>query len=308
MMAVIALTAQSLWADTLWTGAIDDDFNTAGNWTNGVPGATNPGWINSGTVSVDSTINADITQNGGLMFLDSSQNFSGAGRTHDVLGGTLRLASGGNQAMRISGILNLNGGVMDAPVGIQATDGFQIMNAAGEVNFIGGTHDLDVGRIWNEDGAVLLDGATLYCGNIWLGDFTATATSYPSLTLRDGSTLSGSGDLRFIGNDYGTIVFESGANTMNMGNMYGGSVPSIAEINFLPGSVGSTMTVTGYTDWATAYANGDLLYDGSNADSFASRFSVSGETLTLIPEPGTMALMLTGVLGLLLRRRFVGRC
>ena len=53
-LAVVALATTGMAADTEWTGAIDNDWSTAGNWSNGVPGAADTAYVDSGTPSITS--------------------------------------------------------------------------------------------------------------------------------------------------------------------------------------------------------------------------------------------------------------
>ena len=73
--------------------------------------------------------------------------------------------------------------------------------------------------------------------------------------------------------------------------------------NFTTGSTGSlavaSATATTYQDWFTA---GELRHNGSTTGNFGDIFKVSGNVLTLVPEPSSALLGLVGM-GLLLRRR-----
>lgn len=52
LLATALVATTSMAADTLWTGNIDNDWATAGNWTNGVPGSADTARIYSGTADI----------------------------------------------------------------------------------------------------------------------------------------------------------------------------------------------------------------------------------------------------------------
>jgi len=57
------------------------------------------------------------------------------------------------------------------------------------------------------------------------------------------------------------------------------------------------------TDYEAFYTDGDLTIGGDNSAAFADVFQVSGNTLSLVPEPSSTALLGLGGLALILRRR-----
>lgn len=100
------------------------------------------------------------------------------------------------------------------------------------------------------------------------------------------------------------IVLSGVANTIGgsavistTGNMSG------ANVDVLSGWTGS-LTVGGMTDWK-AYVTSGWTLDNVAIDStsFDNNFSVTGNTLTVIPEPSSLALLGLGGLALLRRRR-----
>ena len=128
--------------------------------------------------------------------------------------------------------------------------------------------------------------------------FTVTGGSW---TVGDYLALEDNGILRFGAGD-GTVTLNDGSSAVGalvVSALTGG------YIDFLTGTEGA-LTVEGYD--ATAYEAlwdaGDLRINGTNAGTFSqSGFQVDGETLTLVPEPATLALATAGLGLFALRRR-----
>ena len=86
----------------------------------------------------------------------------------------------------------------------------------------------------------------------------------------------------------------------------GGVRPGFGTIDFTDGSTGSlTVAGLGEADFAAFVASGDITFDGAAvaAADFGTTFSVSGSTLSVVPEPASLALVGLGALAMAGRRR-----
>ncbi|BDS05895.1 hypothetical protein NT6N_09350 [Oceaniferula spumae] len=126
------------------------------------------------------------------------------------------------------------------------------------------------------------------------------------VTLIDGSFTANPTGTFFIGRDNASGLLTISGGTANFGvaptfDNTGGN----GTIDFTLNSAG-TLTIAGADE--SYYQNlydttNDLTYDGGNTAAFADVFVVNGSTLSLVPEPSSMALLLGGAGVLLLRRR-----
>jgi hypothetical protein len=137
----------------------------------------------------------------------------------------------------------------------------------------------------------------------WLAN--ANSGAYGVINL-NGGTFDGSGltDIQFgRSNSHGLLNIS--AVTVTFGSTPGWGSAADNAIDFIAGSTGD-LTITGadQTYYEGIYTSGHLLYGGSNTDAFADHFSVTGETITVVPEPSALALFVSLCgLGLFIRRR-----
>lgn len=137
------------------------------------------------------------------------------------------------------------------------------------------------------------NGQRLYLGN------ASTGTGIINL---NGGTFDGSG----LTNEFvfgrsgatGTFNISDGTATFAAGPTF-----TNGTVNFTTGSTGS-LTVTGQNQayFESLFAAGNLTHNGSSSGTFSDLFSVSGATLTAVPEPSSVALLGLGCLGLAFRR------
>lgn len=136
-----------------------------------------------------------------------------------------------------------------------------------------------------------------------------------TIDLREGSLTLTPGGLFAIGRDLGTGIVTIRGGSADFGSLpdfddHAPAKPGTGTIDFADkvggGQSDGTLTITGAD--SAYYENlynttGDLTYNGGNTAAFADVFVVNGETLSVVPEPSSMALVLGGAGILLLRRR-----
>lgn len=163
--------ASSAMAQSIWTGSIDNNFNTAGNWSpSGVPGDTSVIEINTGTSifnGSDSSLlrRATTTIDGGTLVLNNVRfrNAENGPATFNMVTGALiqndatYFMVGRNNA----GTFNQSGGTVDLTIGrgFFLTDGG---GTAGTYNLTGGTLDVKL----NQYSGDVLTGSLF---NAWVG-------------------------------------------------------------------------------------------------------------------------------------------
>jgi hypothetical protein len=266
-------------AATEWNGGATDHIGTAGNW--------NPTTLptNSGNVG---TINSDAGW-------DASAESTLTNFYLDLRGGTLERSTFATAQKISGGVWNFNGG-----------------------NYLGRTLSIDGGAL-----------VTLNSGHI-----SATQNGGDDFRLDDGiftmtgGSLTASDELVFttggVGNfNGGTATFADvrfNGQTLNLGGSNSGSI-TITTGNFISNgtiawSTGSLMsfTRTGIADWAeTEWNAGRMTVDGDDFNVLGDWSSVNGsvfsytsgsQTLALIPEPSSIALLgLAGLAVVLFRSR-----
>ncbi len=179
LLAAIAVATTGMTADNLWTGAVNNDWATAGNWTNGVPGSADTARIYTGT--------ADITANAG-----SVNNFY-VGRTN------------GASTVNISADLSV---INDAYMGYasRATDVATVNQTAG--NVVLGNDSTDRVHFGRGNGQSIynLSGGTLETKGDWtrFGNYDHGTSTFTF--NQTGGTFTDSGGTVFSLADYGNAV------------------------------------------------------------------------------------------------------
>lgn len=246
---IVVATASATFAQEgtthTWTGAVNSDWNTASNWTPGIPaGAHNAGIQNGNTVQVSAnpadTIDQLLVNGGSVLNLSAQLNVAGPTGNHGVYIG----ASSGAGTLNINngGTLSLNGGNLG--VGRGQTGNINI--AAGGTLLASNVADFHIG---------------------WDGGGTGTITQTGGVF-----TKSGGGDLR-IGAFGGSGSFDiSGgiANTENLRISFAGS--GTGTINQTGGTVNNTGELA--LGWAST---GNATYNlsaGSLVSSQRIRFGI----------------------------------
>ncbi len=276
--AGMALFATTLSADTLWTGATDLNYGTAGNWNNGSPGNTDgAATINNGdTVSLAAAhtgTNPYTLTVGGSSTLNASANFTSTLLT-----------------IQNTGTVNLTGGAFTLP-GAQNGSGLTI-DSGGTLNISGGTHTINQRTVNNGTFRVDGSGSGSFIGLNQMGGGTGV---FDFIFDSGGiSTLKGVGDFSWFALSPNTVTVNASAVAGIVGSYTlfdshaAGTMVTADKVTVDP-----SLGIEG-VDWnlvITENVNGSGLRDTV--------------VLNVIPEPGTYAL-LGGLLALgyvMLRRR-----
>jgi outer membrane autotransporter protein len=187
-------------AQSVWTGAADDDFSNGANWTPAAPGATDAASIGSGapTVSTDATVDT-VDVSGGTLHVESDLSATGGTSLFDP--GRIEISTTG----RLSSDVEMSGGNI---ANSGTIDGDLHMTGGETVNdgTITGDTTLDDGKLTNNFvvSDVDVEAAAEFVNNsgATAGDLTNAGTSSNAGTVASLTNTGGS----FTNNDGGTIT------------------------------------------------------------------------------------------------------
>lgn len=292
---VLAACATPVFAATLFNN--DDGVNSfisnAGNWDNGLPTGQ------TGTINSNATYDSDVTHSGYDILHtggDISRGFGfasfrlGENSTYEMngAGAAIAQARGINVGVGSSFILELgNANLTDN------TRDTVVSGAGASVTVNGGTMSIGRDLTVSAGGTFTVNGGTVTgIDQLYTQSFSSSANGFffnGGSTTADNFQLDKAGTATFGGSTAGSLNLLVG-----LGNG--------VTLDWLAGSQ-MQLNVAGadLAFYEGLYTGGDLLYEGSNAATFGDNFQVSGETLSLVPEPGSLALM--GLSGLYILRR-----
>ena len=244
-------------ADSTWTGAINNDWNTAGNWTAGVPGAGNTATITSG----GATITGNLTNVAQIILVAGSRTLSG---TLTTTGITLNISPGATLLM--SGAIGGAGGVTKTGLGTA-----QLVAS----NTFSGTTTVSAGTLITAAGA--LASTTSIVNN-------ATLTA---VNCNGGCDISGSGDTTFSGvspnlgtvNFTGTLTFSAVTGSATLGSLAGVGQLSVQGPSLVITNGGTTFfgPLIGFCELTAPTVGGTFTL--ANSNSYAGGTQVNGGTL-----------------------------
>ncbi len=280
----LAGTARQAGAISYWNGATAN-WNTAGNWSNGLPGANNAAFIGNGGTC---TYNAGtLTVSGLKVGVDSGDQDCPTGLNGD---GVLNFATGNltvNGIVTINrsgnaGRLNLSGGTLKCNnIATQGNSGgSRITMSGGTLNLNGGTIAAFLDA-FNFDGGTLTDCASINCnfdvstGTPTLNAATKACTCNAAVTAGN-LYKSGAQSLTLGGTtDNASLILYVNANAGNviLNKTSSATVHAVAGIGKV--DTGSTVTLSG--------SGGDQIYNGA-----VGTVTISGGTLNLNGQSETV--------------------
>ncbi len=257
------LSARDVYAGTV-TEFLGGEILDDANWTGGQPGEGVDGLI-----EVDGVIS---DPSGFTWYGDAAVTIDGG--DVDREDGNVTTRTGPNAFLQMdSGSFSTEGGLEFNRSGFEINGGNLTANF---INFYGSGEGLEIGGGTVNGGVVTVNEMRVYNHQ----------SAQKRLHVSGGSVLIGS-QLRLGGGDE-----DDGFVTVSGGNMtIDGADPfdwgDDGYIDFLPESVGeASLTVSGYSpfDFETLYAENRIRYDGSNEGLFSDHFSVTADTLSVVPE------------------------
>jgi hypothetical protein len=176
LLAILLLCeANSLYAQTTWTGSLGADWNTGGNWSAGVPDATDdvtiPNVTNDPLISIAGAVAKSVTvQAGGLLTINAA--------------GTLTINGALTQGFLNQGTVQNSGIIIIGNISSIGTDGIRnegtINNTGGQINIDRGSDNalLNAAGGINNSGTITI-GANANAGGYGLRNFHGNFNNQP---------------------------------------------------------------------------------------------------------------------------------
>ncbi|MCU0796348.1 MAG: autotransporter-associated beta strand repeat-containing protein [Akkermansiaceae bacterium] len=249
---------------TAWTGATNQDWATATNWNNGVPGINSRATINLGTGNtpiITTAVNKSATAGGNDLWIGW-----GAGTT-----GRLDINSGGSLNTNGTWIfLGGNGGGV----------GTLNVNSGGSLT---SDNHIRVGRTGGGTGTINVDGGTIAVGAI-------VAEADSRINVSNGGTITSAGDIG-MRNGNSSISGTGSAITSTAGQIFVGQGTGSVTMDMSGGSMASgTWFVVGINTGVTTTFNmsgGAVSSANANASNAFSTIGAAGATGTINMTGGT---------------------
>lgn len=199
------------------------------------------------------------------------------------------------------GTINIAGGSVTNATEVNVSPGGSFEISAGTLN--GGEFESN-----NNDFVTFSGGTTTLSSQFWIGNNVGTSVAL----VTGGSITANSLNLQSfnIAGRVGILRFGAGSGSFSAGSVaFNNNADS--HIDFLAGTGGSlTITRASLSTFQGYWDNDNLWFDGQSKTALGglafadTDFQVTGSTLTVIPEPGSTALLAgAATLGLLLLRR-----
>ncbi len=305
----ICFTSSAFAADVFWNGSTSNDWNTAANWTTGLPTVPDDAVVNNAGAFPTAVISANLTVNPRDIIVGRGSGNSGQ---LDLTAGNI--TTGGwtfiGRNTGSTGTFNMN-----APGGSYTTGRLVVgEDGTGNLNFGGGTINSSA-EVWIGQGGTGNGTMTMTAGTLNSSNWTVVGRAGATGTLNmSGGTITKSGGGEFIIGDNGPgTVIQTGGTINSGGNEYWvgqGSNSSIHTIssgnlnvgNWLAvGRNGGTGTLTQTGGTVTKTGGGDLVI-GAGGGASTGTVNTSGGILSVnnqiqISENGSTAISTLNISG-----------
>jgi len=260
-------------AETLFLGG---DLSDALNWDNGAPDVGNDGVIN-----VDGTTPATIGWGQTFGWGTATASYAPAPGVVITIGGGAVL-NFGNDITAFNCDVTINNATLNSGDDYYVSNnGHHVFNDGSSVVVTGAGNNIE---IQGTNASLTINGGTHTAGHIGDQNKAGTVVNF----LGGTSTAETAFDLFTAANIGGSAVL-----------IGGGLATDSSTIIDIASTWTGSWTLTSY-DWATALTSGVFRLDGAAIDGTnIGSFAISGDTLTVVPEPATMVLLgLGSLLGL----------
>ncbi|MFA5687917.1 MAG: PEP-CTERM sorting domain-containing protein [Kiritimatiellales bacterium] len=279
-------------------------ITTASNWTNDMgetgyfPTNGVQGWVTEGTGTISGEtpfIGWTVTQTGGTVSRAGAVAFNG-GALWKIQGGVITSAQHvtvGRTNDAVAKLIVSGDALVTASTNLQIRFNSTLQQTGGKLAFDRNA-EFNYGGIADISGGTGTFGGTL---NFTYNDAVLKLSGDAAWTFDGNLNIGGS-----VASGHAVVQFDSGAGSLTVSNITGSGN---GYINFASGSEG-TLTVTSYdaSNFETLWNSGKIKIDnGAGTGNFDSLFDVTGNTLTMIPEPATLSLFLISGLALIVCRR-----
>ncbi len=317
------VNAQIFWTSNTHNATLDLDSNwstgtsnptspAVGTYVIGTTGTGDPLWANNTAVINQ---NATIDQQGLTVRAVRNTEHARINGTWNLNGGTLiyRENDNSSRSLRIqsNAVLVVNGGTLGTEVGNKGWRGtITAIGANAVITLLSGSIIAGTDFRAEEGGIINLNGGNFSMNSLSLSNSTVTwQTSFLNITNGTLSIDTFRLGHQTLPNAIGRVTFGTGSGNLTVNNFVR-NASNLSTINFQTGT-GGALTISGYStaNYSLLWDTNVLLWNGNNKTasgniSFSETdFLVTGSTLTLVPEPTTVALALAGVGLLFLVRR-----
>lgn len=269
-LSLLALGAAPAWAacDT-WTGAVNSDWYTAGNWSAGVPTSTTDVCINSSTVNINGDGGSGGAEARTLTLTGSTLNIAGA--TNGTLG-SLELASGGSIDSTSSLVLTELCSSACSAAGSSLTVDTGTLTNQGTISSAAGTNSSSGRAIYanatNQGGSIVVNAPLTWSGG--------SVDNRGSISLVNGSRLS----------------LACCSNTASLTNDTGGQITNNGGSGYVSVGPNATFTEGAGTMSPSSVnpAHPAVIVDNSSFVSPAPTLAYTGTAASAIEARGTVNL------------------
>lgn len=276
MIALLLLSAGVVFGQITWTGAVDNNWSTAGNWSPAVvPTSSDAVIINSGTPNVDvNSVCLSLTINGGTLTFSRNRSLTVGGNVTINSGGTIHFNSNSSKLFVNGNITNNAGGTINQQRKSTITLTGNWTNSG---SYSGGSQNSTVtfnGTIQSISGAttfrkfiVNASSRTTLLVNITVSKATINGIIDPGQSPTYKMTASGGGS---------SITVGAGGTILVKGSLFSDNYAGTLNLN--PGSIVEYASSGNQTVATLSYST--LRISGGGVKTAAGNLTINGTTAT----------------------------